>query len=148
MRTFRTYHPVFPSLTVTLVFTLCSLFTKAQQVDSIYFHPYTDSLKKGTYNYINVDGLLKSGRYIPLDSTHVEFTATLGFFRGNSLWVPLNTREEKVTITATLRKNKGLTRSFTIYVKQLPDNEVLETKEEILERMKNEGRDTRKKKKG
>ncbi|MGV3767900.1 MAG: hypothetical protein ACO1NW_17315 [Chitinophagaceae bacterium] len=117
-------------------------------MDSIYFHPYTDSLKKGTYNYINVDGLLKNGRYIPLDSTHVEFTATLGFFRGNSLWVPLNTREEKVTITATLRKNKHLTRNFTIYVKQLPDNEVLETKEEILERMKNEGRDTRKKKKG
>ena len=41
-------------LALTLLITASSV--NAQKVDSIYFHLYTDSLKKGTYNYINVDG--------------------------------------------------------------------------------------------
>ena len=41
---------------------LFSNFLKAQKVDSIYFHLYTDSLKKGVYNYINVDARLQNGR--------------------------------------------------------------------------------------
>jgi hypothetical protein len=47
-------------LLLTFLISLTTL-TKAQKVDSIFFHPYTDSLKKGTYNYINVDGKLSDG---------------------------------------------------------------------------------------
>ena len=39
----------------------------AQKVDSIYFHLYTDSLKKGQHNYINVDGKLSNGSWMPVN---------------------------------------------------------------------------------
>jgi hypothetical protein len=35
---------------------LFSASAKAQKVESIYVNLYTDSLKKGTYNYINIEG--------------------------------------------------------------------------------------------
>ena len=47
-------------------------FSQKQKVDSIYFHLYTDSLKKGFFNYINVDGKMSDGNWQPLDSTHPE----------------------------------------------------------------------------
>ena len=70
-----------------------------QKIDSIYFNLYTDSLKKGTYNYINVEGRLSNGNIRPLDSTQLIFTASAGKFFGNSLWLPFETKEEKVNIT-------------------------------------------------
>lgn len=129
---FRKYRPVLPALIVMSVLTASSLAGSAQQIDSIYFHPYTDSLKKGTYNYINVDGLLAKGRYLPLDSTHIEFSSTIGFFRGNSLWIPANTVEEKAVITAVLKKNPSLRKDITLYIKKLEESEPLKTLEEIL----------------
>jgi len=125
-------HPVLPTLSAFLVIFLSFGSVNAQEkIDSIYFHPYTDSLKKGTYNYINVDGLLKSGRYLPLDSSTVIFSASTGFFRGNSLWLPLNTNVDKVTISATLRRDTLLRKEITLFVKKTEDGEPLKTKEEI-----------------
>ena len=57
-----------------------SFGAKAQKIDSIYVNLYTDSLKKGTYNYINIDGRLQNGRYIPLDSTSLSFHQFCGAF--------------------------------------------------------------------
>lgn len=110
------------------------LFTtaaKAQQVDSIYINLYTDSLKKGTYNYINVDGLLSNGRYLPLDSTHIIFTATAGKFYGNTLFVDKDFTGEKITIKTVLRKNPLVFKEFTMHIKIKPDNENLKTVEEL-----------------
>jgi len=69
-------------LKTVLFFTLItfSTFAKAQKIDSIYVHLYTDSLKKGTYNYINIDGKLSNGRYLPLDTTDLVFSASDGKF--------------------------------------------------------------------
>ena len=50
-------------LLILLSISAVSLF--AQKVDSIFFHLYTDSLKKGQYNYINIDGKLSDGRWMP-----------------------------------------------------------------------------------
>ena len=33
-------------------------FSKAQKIDNIFVNLYTYSLKKGTYNYINIDRLV------------------------------------------------------------------------------------------
>ena len=52
--------------------------SQAQSVDSIYFNLYTDSLKKGVYNYINVDGLLSTGSYIPLMANEKKLFAISG----------------------------------------------------------------------
>lgn len=90
----------------------------AQQIDNIYIHLYTDSLKKGTYNYINIDGLLSNGKYLPLDSTQAIFTSSFGKFYGNSLWVDPGCKEEKITIRVMLKNNNLLHREFVMYIKK------------------------------
>jgi hypothetical protein len=115
-----------------VVFILLAGFAKAQKIDSIYVHLYTDSLKKGTYNYINVDGLLSNGRYLPLDSSHLLFTASAGKFYGNSLFVEPGFGEEKIQIKAVLRSNPAMVKEFVLYIKKKPDPENLKTVEEIL----------------
>ncbi len=105
---------------------------------------YTDSLKKGTYNYINIDGQLANGKYLPLDSTHLSFHASAGKFTGNSLWIDRDFREEKVDIKVTLRKDPSLFREFVIYVKKLPDPE-LKTMDELMNEMKSKSKSKRNK---
>lgn len=111
-------------------------FAKAQKIDSIYVNLYTDSLKKGTYNYINIDGRLSNGRYLPLDNNDLTFTTSAGEFKGNSLWINKDCKEDKISIKVILKSNPLLHKEFDIYIKQLPDNEKLKTKEEILNEMK------------
>lgn len=115
-----------------VILLLLSSASKAQKIDSIYVHLYTDSLKKGTYNYINIDGLLSNGRYLPLDSTHIIFTASSGKFVGNTLFIDRDFKEEKVTIKAVLRSNPALHKEFVMYIKQKADDENLKTVDELL----------------
>jgi len=119
---------------------LLSLFAfsavKAQKIDSIYVNLYTDSLKKGTYNYINVDGRLSNGKYLPLDSSHLIFKSSYGKFYGNSLLIDRECRVEKVTINVSMRNNPALHKEFTMYIKKKEDNERLPTADEILKKMK------------
>jgi hypothetical protein len=105
---------------------------KAQKIDSIYVNLYTDSLKKGTYNYINVDGLLSNGRYLPLDSTYIQFTASAGKFFGNALLIDNNFTAEKIIIKAVLTKNTAIVKEFAVYIKKKPDDENLKTVTELL----------------
>src|ERR1044071_4013516 len=77
----------------------------AAKVDSICFHLYTDSLKKGTHNYINVDGKMADGRWMPLTSKEIQFTASAGKFEGNDLVLPINFTPASVTIKAVLKND-------------------------------------------
>jgi hypothetical protein len=104
---------------------------KAQTVDSIYFHLYTDSLKKGTHNYINVDGKLSNGRWQPLTEKEISFTSSDYSFSGNELVLPLECKVEKVTVKAVLKSNPAIWKETTIWIKQAPDP-ALPTREEIL----------------
>ncbi len=108
---------------------------KAQKIDSIYINLYTDSLKKGTYNYINVDGLLSNGHYLPLDSAQLIFTSSAGKFYGNSLLIGSDFKEEKVIIKAVLRSNPALYKEFEMYIKKKPDG-TLKTLDELMNEMK------------
>jgi len=96
-------------------------FTGPFKIDSIYVHLYTDSLKKGTYNYINIDGKLDNGHYYPLDTSYLDFKSSDGKFYGNSLWLDPGFKKEKVTISVTLKQNPALKKQFDIYIKKLPD---------------------------
>ena len=120
-------------LLVTFVF--IAALSKAQKIENIFVNLYTDSLKKGTYNYINVDGQLSNGRYLPLDSTHLIFWATDGKFYGNSLWIDKNFKPDRVLIKVVVRGNMQLSKEFTMYVKKKPDDEKLKTEEELLNEM-------------
>ena len=113
-------------------FILCCLFIHAQKVDSIYFHLYTDSLKKGTHNYINVDGKLSNGKWLPLTAKEIQFNASAGIFEGNDLVLPIDITEEKVTVKAVLRSNIAIWKEINIWIKKKPDPEKLPTKEEIM----------------
>lgn len=114
-----------------LLFLICgSLF--AQKIDSIYFNLYTDSLKKGTYNYINVIGKLSNGSYRPLDSMQVTFSSSYGTFHGNNLLLPLEPSVEKADITVFLKSNPSQVLHLTIYIKKTEDNSKLKTMDEIL----------------
>jgi hypothetical protein len=115
-------------LLINLVAGTCA----AQKVDSIYFHLYTDSLKKGTHNYINVDGKLSNGKWQPLTTKEISFTSSYGKFEGNELILPADCKEEKVTIKAVLKTELQIWKEITVWVKKKPDDEILPTKEEIL----------------
>ena len=110
---------------------------KAQKIENIFLNLYTDSLKKGTYNYINVDGLLSNGNYVPLDSTDIIFWASDGKFYGNTLLIDRDFKKEKVHLKVTLRKNPSLSKEFTMFIKKKEDNEHLKTTEELLEDLQN-----------
>ena len=118
-----------------LLFILSSLYTKAQKVESIYVNLYTDSLKKGTFNYINIDGKLSNGNFLPLDSTDLIFWSSAGKFSGNNLWINGNFAADKVDIKVTLRSNPSLSKEFSIYIKKKPDPE-LKTLDEIMNKSK------------
>jgi hypothetical protein len=122
-------------------------FAQSQNIDSLYFNLYTDSLKKGTHNYINVDAKYNNGRYLPLTAKDLIFTSDYGSFEGNSLVLPPNPTQEKVTITISLKSNKSITKSITLYIKKKEDNEPLKTNEQILNDLKNKNKKSKKKEK-
>lgn len=103
------------------IFLFAGILVKAQQVDSIYFHLYTDSLKKGQHNYINVDGKMSNGSWLPLTAKQILFTSSEGTFNGNELFIPDHFKLEKVTVKAVLRSNPAIWKEITIWIKQLPD---------------------------
>ncbi len=105
----------------------------SQKIDSIFFHLYTDSLKKGQHNYINVDGKLSNGHWQPLTGKEIQFSSSSGEFEGNNLILSPDLKGEKIKVKAVLKSNPEIWKEITIWIKKLPDPERLPTKEEILQ---------------
>jgi hypothetical protein len=108
----------------------------AQKVDSLFFNLYTDSLKKGFYNYINVDAHMSDGSWRPLDSSFLKFSSNGGHFRGNDLFIDSSYTGETVHVKAVLRSNPQVSRETTIYIRKRPFTEPLKTNEELLQEMR------------
>ncbi len=115
-----------------LLVLFCGRYAHSQQVDSIYFHLYTDSLKKGTHNYINVDGKLSNGRWLPLTHREVRFSSDYGRFEGNDLVLPDHPTVKKVKIKAELISNPALWKEVTIWIKTIPNPEILPGKDDVM----------------
>ena len=109
---------------------------KAQKVEKIYINLYTDSLKKGTHNYINVDGEFNNGKFLPLDSNKIQFSCPQAKFFGNSLYIPADFTEEKVSVKIMLKEDNSKFKEFDIYIKKMEDPP-LKTQEEIIAEIKN-----------
>jgi hypothetical protein len=103
-----------------------------QKIESITFNLYTDSLKKGFYNYISVDGKANDGTWMPLDSTQILFISNGGFFKGNDLFIDSSYKGESVKVKAVLKSNPSISREVTIYIRKRGFDEPLKTEEEIL----------------
>jgi hypothetical protein len=104
----------------------------SQKIDSIAFHLYTDSLKKGQHNYINVDGKLSNGQWQPLTSKELQFSSSACEFQGNELIVPSAFKEEKIKIKAELKSNPGIWKEVTIWIKKIPDPDSLPGLDQVL----------------
>jgi len=115
-----------------LLFVCTTPFLRAQKVDSISFNLYTDSLKKGTHNYINVDGKLSTGQWLPLTTKDIRFSSSACEFSGNDLVIPMDFAGEKITVKAELKNDPSRWIERTIWIKKKPDDEKLPTTEEIL----------------
>lgn len=117
------------------------LHAQQQKIDSIAFHLYTDSLKKGgIYNYINVDGKLTSGQWLPLSDKEIKFSSTGGRFDGCNLIFDSTFNADSVVVTAILKENSEKRQVITIFMKKLPDPDVLRTVEEVMKPQGSQGR--------
>ncbi len=123
---------------ILLVSILCWSANKAsaQPVQQLYFNLYTDSLKKGTHNYINVDGKLSNGSFMPLDTKQIKFSSNYGKWDGNSLIIDSTYQRDSVVVTATLIANPSLQKSVTIYMKKITVEPPLKTEQELLDELK------------
>ncbi len=116
---------------------------KAQKIESIEFNLYTDSLKKGFYNYISVDGRLDDGTWLPLDSTHLIFTANTGHFKGNDLFIDSSYQKDSVKVKVVLRSNPAIWKETIIYIRKRGFDELIKTEEELLNEQPRKPRKTR-----
>lgn len=131
-------------LALLLSFTTAYQCLLAQKVETIDFNLYTDSLKKGFYNYISVDGKFTDGSWQPLDTTQIFFTANTGYFLGNDLFIDSSYTGEKITVKAVLRSNPKVWKETTIYIRKRGFDEPLKTNDEILNDMRSNQRKKRK----
>lgn len=122
---------------LSVVLMLCVFSSKAQKIENISFNLYTDSLKKGVHNYINVDGQLAGGKFYPLMDSEVSFSSSAGTWVGNSLIIDSAYNKDSVVVTAVLKSNPQLVKNITIYIKKGADAEVLKTEAELLEGWRN-----------
>jgi hypothetical protein len=111
-------------------------FSFAQKIESIYFNLYTDSLKKGFYNYISVDGKDAQGQWYPLDSTKILFTSNAGFFKGNDVFIDSSYTGDCIKVKAVLKDNPSVWKETTVYIRKRPFTEPLKSSDEILNEMK------------
>jgi hypothetical protein len=130
-----------------LLFFVAAKLGSAQKIDSIYFHLYTDSLKKGFYNYINIDGKTADGKWMPLSASEVNFVvkdSTLRF-QNNDLFIDSSYKAETVTVRAVLKENPKVWKEVVIYIRKRGFDEPLKSNEELLEDLRKESKKSKKK---
>lgn len=118
-----------------LLFFVAAKFASAQKIDSIYFHLYTDSLKKGFFNYINVDGKTADGNWLPLSSKEILFSIEQDSalrFENNDLFIDSAYIKETVKVKAILRENPKIWKEVTIYIRKRGFDEPLKSHDEVL----------------
>ena len=117
---------------IPAIIVFISLPAFSQKIDSIFFHLYTDSLKRGQHNYINVDGKLSNGHWLPLTSKEIQFSASAGSFEGNDLLVPQDFKVDSIQVKAVLKSDSAIWKEISIWIKKLPDPEHLPSLEQTM----------------
>jgi hypothetical protein len=126
---------------LALLFSASCFFSSGQKIVGIYFNLYTDSLKRGFYNYINVDGRFSDSTWMPLSVEEIILTSNAGKFERNDIFIDSSYKGDSIVVKAVLRTNPSIWKEVTIPIRKLGFNEPLKTDEEIL----NELRQNRKK---
>ncbi|GAB4091688.1 hypothetical protein [Flaviaesturariibacter terrae] len=121
------------NLILLLFLLLAAQAGRSQPIVHFEFNLYTDSLKKGFYNYISVDAQLGDGSWRPLDSTRVIFSANTGRFHGNDLFIDSSYQHDSVVVRATLREDPKRWKETIIYIRKRGFAK-LPTEEEVINR--------------
>lgn len=128
------------------IFLICMLLlvgfvSSAQVPDSIWFDLYTDSLKKGSWNYINVVGRFAGGKVLPVSSARLRLQASVGKVENGSIWIDWKESADSVNIYVQLIKQPSLQKAVTIWIKKedrqmeaLPADTLLQQLNERLQR--------------
>lgn len=107
-------------------------------VEQIRFNLYTDSLKRSTPFYLNVEGRFSSGRIYPLDTGMVAFEKEGGgLLEGNV--IALTPGDSDVCILKVytwLKADPAMRDSAVVPVKKLPDPSSLPTEQQLLDQWK------------
>lgn len=119
----------------------------AQKIDSLFFNLYTDSLKKGSWNYINVDAKLSNGQFMPLTSEQLKFKVSNGKLEGNSVWIDWDFKQDSIVVEAMLKKDPAVKRVITIWIKKVDHQLNAPVNDSLLKQINNRQKSTKRKKK-
>ncbi|HMO32245.1 MAG TPA: hypothetical protein PKE63_05080 [Lacibacter sp.] len=119
----------------------------AQTADSIFFNLYTDSLKKGAWNYINVDGLYGKGRILPVPARQLEWTISGGTRDGNSIWIDWSFSADSVVVETWQRQRPDQPIRTIIWIKKEDLQLQAPLQDSLLQRLNERNRRAPKKKK-
>jgi hypothetical protein len=122
-------------------------FLQAQKIDSLFFNLYTDSLKKGSWNYINVDAKMSDGRYLPLTTDQLQFKVSNGKLQGNSVWIDWTFPDDSVVVEVVLKKDLSVKRTITIWIKRKDEQMNAPYNDSLLRQINDRPRTPTKKKK-
>jgi hypothetical protein len=117
---------------LAICFLAFSNLSVAQKVDSIFFNLYTDSLKKGFFNYINVDGKMNDGTWRPLDTSHISLTANTGYFLGNDLFIDSSYTGDRIIVKTVLKNNPAIRKEVIIYIRKRGFDEPLKSEDDLF----------------
>lgn len=108
-------------IAVALLLCLLPGYCKAQKKDlpkKLYFNLYTDSIKTQLYFYVNVEGVYRDERILPMDTSIVAFQADQGTMSGNE-WIPPKKIDfEFVRFKVWLRCNPEVNDSIQVWMKR------------------------------
>lgn len=130
-----------------IVFAFGSVKLSAQKIDSLFFNLYTDSLKKGSWNYINVDAKLSNGQFMPLTSEQLKFKVSNGKLEGNSVWIDWDFKQDSIVVEAMLKKDPTVKRVITIWIKKVDHQLQAPVNDSLLKQINNRQKSTKRKRK-
>ncbi len=130
----------------SLLFVCLSSAVKAQKIDSLFFNLYTDSLKKGSWNYINVDAKLSNGKYMPLTSEQLDFKISAGKLERNTIWLDWTFPYDSIVVEVSLKKEPSVRKSITIWVKKKDEQLDAPVNDSLLQQINNRPKSSNKKK--
>lgn len=120
---------------------------RAQMPDSIYFNLYTDSLKKGSWNYINVEGRMANGKIVPLSARTLTLQASKGKIEEMSIWIDWNASSDSVIVEVRLKDKPAVSAKTIIWIRKQDLQMEIPPTDSLLQQLNERNRQKTKEKK-
>lgn len=77
---------------------------------------------------------------MPLDSSHIIFSANTGHFNGNDIFIDSSYKADTIKVKAILRSNPAVWKEIVIHIRKRGFEELLKSNDEILNDIRNNRR--------